>query len=214
MTQNIERNVAGTKDAGEDQSRKTLENDYAGKDIRLENCALGGQARKGKDLGISILIGLAGGLAATFVMTQAQSAVQKLQKKPSQEPKSKQQQEQEVSEQSTVKIADKVSTVVTDHEVPQEQKQTADNAVHYSFRTLMGGVYGALASMLDEAPLGTGLLFGIGLWLAADEFLLPQLGLSKPAKERGLKEHAYEASAHAVYGLTLDAVNQLRKRVA
>ena len=196
------------------------------RDFRAEKSDFGGYGKESKsssnrdekrggNLGISILIGLGGGLAATYVMTQAQSAVQKLQQQhKSERPKSREQQEREVSEQSTVKIADKVSSAVTDHEVPQEQKQSAGNAVHYSFGTLMGGVYGAMASLLDDAPLGTGLLFGIGLWLAADEFVLPQLGLSKSPTERGLREHAYEASAHAVYGLTLDAVNQLRKRVA
>ncbi|MEO8726111.1 MAG: DUF1440 domain-containing protein [Acidobacteriaceae bacterium] len=196
------------------QDFRAEKSDFGGSGNGDKGFSAGGEKRGG-NLGISILIGLGGGLAATYVMTQAQSAVKKLKTKPaSEKPKSREQQEREVSEQSTVKIADKVSSAVTDHEVPQEQKQSAGNAVHYSFGTLMGGVYGGMASLLDDAPLGTGLLFGIGLWLAADEFVLPQLGLSKSPTERGLKEHAYEASAHAVYGLTLDAVNQLRKRVA
>ncbi|MBV9670273.1 MAG: hypothetical protein JOZ43_04890, partial [Acidobacteriales bacterium] len=67
---------------------------------------------------------------------------------------------------------------------------------------------------MDEAPIGSGVLFGIGLWLAADEFVLPYLGLSQPPQQRDLKEHAYEASMHAVYGLCLDAVNLIRRQVA
>ena len=180
------------------------------RDFRAESSD-SGREKRGGNIGLSILIGLAGGLAATFAMTQAQNAVQKAQNK---SPKSEEEKQGEMNEQSTVKLADKISQSVTDREIPQEQKQTAGNTVHYAFGTLMGGVYGALASSLNKAPLGTGILFGIGLWLAADEFVLPYLGLSKRPQERDLKEHAYQASAHAVYGLCLDATNQLRKRIA
>jgi uncharacterized membrane protein YagU involved in acid resistance len=184
------------------------------RDFRKESSEFNGEKRGG-NIGTSILIGLAGGLAATFAMTQAQRAVQKAQKGNQPEPpRSEEEKQKEINEQSTVKLADKVSRSVADREIPQEQKQIAGNAVHYTFGTLMGGAYGALASTLDDAPLGTGVLFGVGLWLAADEFVLPQLGLSKPPRERDLKEHAYEASAHALYGLCLDATNQLRKRIA
>ncbi len=61
-----------------------------------------------------------------------------------------------MGEQSTVKVADRVARATTSHEIPQEQKQTAGNTVHYAFGTLMGGVYGALTSFFKEAPLGTG----------------------------------------------------------
>lgn len=184
------------------------------RDFRKEESGFHAETRRG-NLGLSILIGLAGGLAATFAMTQAQGAVQKaMNGGQPQRPESQEEEQREINEQSTVKLADKVSRSVTDQGIPEEQKQTAGNTVHYTFGTLMGGVYGALASTLKDAPLGTGILFGIGLWLATDEFLLPQLGLSKPPRERDLKEHAYEASAHALYGLCLDATNQLRKRIA
>jgi putative membrane protein len=165
-----------------------------------------------RDVGKSLLIGLAGGLAATFIMTQVQTAWGKAQKGDQDSPNAEDRQRQ-VSEQSTVKVADRISRATTDHELPQEQKQTAGNAVHYGFGTLMGGVYGTLSCLLDEAPFGTGILFGMGLWLAADEFVLPYLNLSKRPQEKDLKEHLYEASMHAVYGLTLDAVNQLRRKV-
>ncbi len=170
---------------------------------------------QGSGLGKSLLFGLAGGLAATFVMTQAQTAWLKVDKgDEAEKPKSKEEQQKEVGEQSTVKIADKVAQTVTHHAVPQEYKQTAGNTVHYAFGTAMGGVYGALSGLMEDAPFGTGVLFGMGLWLAADEFVLPYLGLAQRPQEKDLKEHAYEASMHAVYGLCLDGVNQLRKKIA
>src|SRR5438270_6007886 len=159
---------------------------------------------------LSVLIGLGGGLAATYVMTQAQSAWSNAQ---GQGTKPNQGNSAEVDQQSTVKVANRLADAANTS-IPQEQRQTAGNAVHYGFGTLMGGMYGAIAGALDDAPFGTGVLFGVGLWLAVDEFVLPYLGLSKPPQQRDLKEHAYEASMHAVYGLCLDAVNLLRKRVA
>jgi putative membrane protein len=167
---------------------------------------------RGKDIGKSALIGLLGGLAATFLMTQVQTARQKAQQR-NQTQKPESDQAQQVDEQSTVKAAQRLAHVAK-AEIPPQKRQTAGNAVHYAFGTTMGGVYGTLAGLLGDAPFGTGVLFGIGLWLAADEFLLPYLGLSAPPQQRDAKEHVYDASVHAVYGLCLDGVNLLRKRVA
>jgi len=126
----------------------------------------GGRSGGGTNTGLSVLIGLAGGLAATFVMTQAQNAWSQQQKaESSQIPKNDLERNSEVDEQSTVKFAQKAAHAANT-DIPQENKQTAGNAVHYGFGTLMGGVYGGLSSALDDAPFGTGILFGSGLWLA------------------------------------------------
>jgi Protein of unknown function (DUF1440) len=169
---------------------------------------------RGQNLLPSLLIGLGGGALATYVMTQVQKSWSKAEEGNDQQPKPHSEQEREVAEQATVKFADRVAQGTVGHEVPQEQKQRAGYAAHYGFGTLMGGLYGSLASLLNDAPFGTGVLFGVGLWLAADEVILPALGLSHPPQERDAKEHAYEASIHAIYGLCLDAANLLRKRVA
>ncbi|GAC1658104.1 MAG: hypothetical protein NVS9B15_19590 [Acidobacteriaceae bacterium] len=212
----IKNKVAGTDD-GRSQTKSEYDDEgtwqHQDRDDRSKDFRAG-TSGDGPSAGLSVLIGLAGGLAATFVMTQAQNAWAQAQKSgESQRYKSKAQAQSEVDEQSTVKVAQHAAHAVN-ADIPQEQRQTAGTAVHYGFGTLMGGVYGALSSALDDAPFGTGILFGVGLWLAADEFVLPYLGLSKPPQERDLKEHAYEASMHAVYGLCLDAFIQLRKRVA
>ena len=165
---------------------------------------------RSRDFGSSLAWGLLGGFAATAVMTAFQIAVQRLMKGSggaggAQEAK---------HEPTTVKVADQISQAVAARPIPEPYRESAGNAVHFAFGTLMGGLWGALSSFAERPPSGTGVLFGIGLWLGADEFVLPALGLTQPPAHRELKEHAYEASMHAVYGLCLDAVNQARKYVA
>jgi uncharacterized membrane protein YagU involved in acid resistance len=104
---------------------------------------------------------------------------------------------------STVKVADFVSEQVTDHKVPRKRQNLAGNIVHYGFGTSMGILFGLLNDRRDEKHILSGIAFGAGVWLFADNVMLPLLGIAKSPFKIALKDHAYALSAHLVYGSAL-----------
>ena len=164
--------------------------------------------------------GLAGGLAATFVMTQFQYAVTQISRSLEKEKgneKSKSdsnsKEENDQSENATVKMAEKISENVFDHKLQKSEKELAGNALHYTFGTTMGGLYGMAAEIAPISKTGNGILFGTLLFLGADEIAVPAAGLSGPPAETPVSTHAYGLVSHLVYGLTADFVRRSVRRI-
>ncbi|MCP3103473.1 hypothetical protein LZ198_31775 [Myxococcus sp. K15C18031901] len=68
-------------------------------------------------------------------------------------------------------------------EVEGRRKQQLGNLVHYGYGTFWGAIYGALMSRSRRPPGRSGLGLGTALFLAGDEFAVPALELSAPARE-------------------------------
>jgi uncharacterized membrane protein YagU involved in acid resistance len=147
------------------------------------------------------LAGLIGGLVASFVMEQFQSLI--MSASPSEE---KHQDQNE--EPSNEKAAIAISENVFDHHLTKEEKSVAGEAMHYAMGGTSGIILGAVSELVPEAAAGAGLPFGTAVWLVADDFIVPALGLSKPASDVPLSQHAYALSSHLVYGLTTDMVRR------
>jgi uncharacterized membrane protein YagU involved in acid resistance len=148
------------------------------------------------------LAGMAGGLAASFVMNQFQAGLAKL--KPKQENNAKAQSAGE--EPATVKAAERISKSVLGRTLPEDQKGPSGNLVHYLFGTAAGGVYGALAEKTPAARAGFGIFFGSVLWLLSDEIAVPALGLAKPPQKYPASTHASALASHVVYGAATELV--------
>jgi hypothetical protein len=114
----------------------------------------------------------------------------------------------EESDDATEKVASAISEGVFDQALTKEEKEVAGAAVHYAFGTTTGGLYGAAAELVPNITTGAGIPFGAAVWLAADEAMLPALGLSKPATEYPVSTHAYALASHLVYGLTTEIVRR------
>jgi uncharacterized membrane protein YagU involved in acid resistance len=161
----------------------------------------------------SLVAGAIGGLAASWVMNQFITAAMKVQEA-AKSPAEKQQQQaqqpqQQESEDSTMKVADAVTWLVTGHHLSKQGKQKGGPIVHYAFGTLMGALYGTLASLSETATAGAGLAFGTGLFIAADEVMVPALVTGQfPTKEPASSQLTYYA-AHLVYGTTTELVCRL-----
>lgn len=178
--------------------------------------------------------GIAGGLAATIVMTGFQSVWSATMQKQNgdsqaredsgssssksngQNRQSQQAQQSEESQEPTAKVADKIASA-TGHELSPEGKKTGGMVVHYAFGTLMGALYG---TALEFAPrnyrrsaLGSGLLMGTTLFAGADELALPALGLTGSPTETPASAHVYGFLSHLVYGATAGFVTQALRRV-
>ena len=108
------------------------------------------------------------------------------------------------SDDATMRTAQIVSETAFERKLSESEKDTAGTIAHYAMGGTCGAIYGALAETWPEGTFGRGLAFGAAVWLAADEAIVPMLGLSKASTEYSLKTHAYSLASHLVYGLTLE----------
>jgi hypothetical protein len=118
------------------------------------------------------------------------------------------------SDDATERTASAISVGVFDHELTESEKDAAGTAVHYTFGIATGAIYGAAAELLPDVTAGAGVPFGAAVWLAADEGIVPLLGLSKLPTGYPLSTHAYALASHFVYGLTTEVVRRaVRERL-
>ena len=170
------------------------------------------------------LAGFVGGLVASWTMNQFQSALSRVMEgveKPhgaqSLKPAGGEQginemrrepEDDEEQEDATEKIAEAISENIFERHLKKDEKETAGAVVHYAFGAAMGGVYGIAAEVAPEVRSGLGLPFGAVFWMAADELVVPLLGLAAKPSEYSLSTHAYALASHLVYGLTSEVVRK------
>jgi putative membrane protein len=160
--------------------------------------------------------GVIGGLAATVVMGQFQAAWGKASQALRRDEDSDSREEDQQDEDATMKAAGKLAAV-SDRRLSHGEKKKAGPLVHYAFGSAMGAAYG-LAN--EFAPVGRKILnplisgsgFGTALFLGADEWAVPALGLSAPPKKSAVSSHIYGWASHLVYGLTLEMVRKTVRR--
>ena len=140
--------------------------------------------------------GLAGGLAGTLAMTEFQNWWSRMNKNRSGNQR----------EPATVKAARTIIEKGLHRRLPDKRKDVAGEILHYTFGSLNGAVYGALAERTPRASAFGGTLFGATLFLLVDETLVPMLGWSKPPNKYPLSSHVYGFTSHLVYGAAADMV--------
>lgn len=174
-----------------------------------------------------VVAGLAAGAVATLVMDQVQKSIMKAsleterrKRRAAGEPEGRiateqaaQQHESETDEGSTGVVARKLTHAATGEILSSDQAKTGGNYVHYTFGTLMGGVYGVAAEYFPEATSGGGSTFGTLFFLGADEVAVAALGLAPPPKDIPLPNHFNHWLLHVVYGTTADTVRRLVRRL-
>jgi hypothetical protein len=109
---------------------------------------------------------------------------------------------------ATERVASLVAEKVFDRRLGEGEKDAAGTAVHYAYGTGTGAIYGAAVELAPSLTAGGGTPFGAAVWLAADEGLVPLLGLSKSPTEYPLATHLYSLASHLVYGLTTELVRR------
>ena len=80
-------------------------------------------------------------------------------------------------------------------------RMIAGEIVHYAFGAFTGGIYGALVEYQPWATAGAGLLFGTGVFLAADESSMPLLHLIPPPWTETPAAQLEHWAAHLVFGV-------------
>jgi putative membrane protein len=162
-----------------------------------------------------LVAGVIGGLAATVVMSQFQAAWGKASDALRRDDPESYEEDQEL-EDATINSADKVAGAMG-YRLSRKGKKKARPIVRYAFGSAVGAAYG-LAN--EFAPVGTNILkpvlsgtgYGPAVFLGADEWVAPALGLSEPPKKSPISSHIYGWASHLVYGLTLEGVRRVVRR--
>ena len=93
--------------------------------------------------------------------------------------------------------------------ITPEAKAAAGSGVHYLFGAAWGGVYALCRESFRTSPV----LFGIGVWMASDNLILPAFRIAAWPQHYRLEEHHYAVHAHVVYGLSTSAAYALLRDV-
>jgi hypothetical protein len=158
-----------------------------------------------------MLAGAVGGLVASWTMNEFQKVWAAAEKRITggKQGQDEGQQNTEDAEDATMKTADRMSQALQGRHLTGEEKKKAGPVVHYAFGALMGAVYGASVEVNPAANALAGIPFGAILFAAADEVVLPVLGLSDKPAAYPLSTHVYGLMSHAVYGVTTETVRRI-----
>lgn len=156
-----------------------------------------------------VLKGAVAGLAATWMMDRATTFLYEREADEARE------REREAREGRTAYgvAAEKVARLAG-RDLPDENRPTYGNALHWALGSAAGATYGAMRHRLPGDGLGRGLLFGTAFWATVDEGANPALGLTPGPGAFPWQTHARGAAGHLVFGATADAALRVLDRVA
>jgi putative membrane protein len=172
----------------------------------------GTEMAKQKSVIRGIVAGMAGGLAAAWVMNVFMaSAGQTLQKAVQSDEENSEQQKHssEPKEDATMKAADAIVHTATGDHLSQAEKEAGGPIVHYAFGALTGGVYGGLAEYSSRVKAGFGTSFGGILFGTADMLAVPALNLGPSPSDQPASALATPFAAHIIYGATTEFVRRI-----
>ena len=88
------------------------------------------------------------------------------------------------------------------------QKFAATQIFHWTFSSVLGGIYSVAAQKYPQVTAGYGVVFGWVVMLLTHESTLPALGVSPAPWNQGPKELISETITHAMYGAGTEGVRR------
>jgi len=168
-----------------------------------------------------ILAGVAGGLAAAWVMNAFLAGPGKTLKHVVQTEEENWHDEVEEivtagqpKEDATMKAADAIVHAATGgRHLTWQEREKAGPIVHYTFGALMGGIYGGLAECGCGVTIGCGTSFGAVLFSGADLIAVPALNLAPAESSKLSRAQLTPFAAHLVYGATTEMARRLIRKI-
>lgn len=93
---------------------------------------------------------------------------------------------------------------IVGHPLDPATQGTVSAAVHFTFGTLGGALYGVAGEFAPIVRIGFGAGFGVVMQLMTHETLVPLAGLDQPPTEQPFRDHASELFTHILYGITVE----------
>lgn len=154
---------------------------------------------------VELASGLLAGLAGSFAQSVFFSATKPLAPRGPNNPIEYPEAEQS-KETATQTIARRVVEGLAQR--PLHDKERAGTLVHYAFGSAWGGLYGLWTDGAARGSiLRSGSRFGLLVWMAGDNFVLPVFKLAAWPQAYPLRTHVYAIAAHVAYGTTVAAVH-------
>jgi len=161
-----------------------------------------------------IVAGVAGGLAGAYTMGLFAQLCTKTSEKVNDPKRHKELQRAAAdAQESTAKTADKLLRPVLGRRLTYSEKNAAKPIVHYAFASAVGSLYGATAEYIPVTKSFAGAPLGAAVFVGAHSLALPALHLTKKNRDYPLVLHASEFGSHLVYGVTLEGVRRLVRRL-
>lgn len=149
------------------------------------------------------IAGVAGGAVITFLMGQARQMMGRG------EPSRPAPRREEPRE----KLVRKVSSTVFEAELPEEERKTWAQTVHWAYAAFWGALYGVIQASLNLPPRLHGGLLGTLVWAFGPLFMLPKMRLSPPPQQQPPVQLGMGWVMHLAYGLTTAFTFELLSRV-
>ena len=156
-----------------------------------------------KSVGRAILAGVVGGLVGSVVLRGWMTAMSRVHAGTA------------VPDQNgpAHQVAAMVMTTLTGKPMTERERFIAGEVVHYLFGAFSGAIYGGIAEYQPWVTAGAGVLFGTGVFLAADESSMPLLKLVPPPWEETPAAQLEHWAAHLVFGVTGEFVRRGAREV-
>lgn len=110
---------------------------------------------------------------------------------------------------ATSRLAEVMGSPLFGRPLSQEERQAGASFLHYAIGGAVGAVYGAVAEFSPGVSRLSGMLFGFSVWVAADEVLMPALGVSRPLNHYSCRMQVNALGEHIAYGLTTEALRRM-----
>lgn len=107
---------------------------------------------------------------------------------------------------STSRIANAIGSAALGRQLSGEEENLGAALVHYGVGSAAGVCYAILVQRRSEMANYRGVLFALGMWLIADELLMPYLGFSRKLRSYSLKAQANSLGEHVVYAVVTDSL--------
>jgi hypothetical protein len=159
-------------------------------------------------LGVDILLGAIAGAAATWAMDEVTTLLFE------QQPEEVTRRENRArGKKSAYELAAEKGARLVGRRLSKEERKLIGTGIHWSLGVGSGAVYGALRNRMQQLSIGSGLAFGLAVFLLLDEATLAALGLTPPPTEFPWQTHARGFAGHLVLGAVLDATFGVADRV-
>lgn len=162
-----------------------------------------------------VAAGAIAGLAGTWAMSEAQrawtvTAGDGVPQSAGGKHDAREWQERDEGRNANEMVAQEAALFIRGRRLTSSELGIAAPAVHYTFGTMLGALYGAARG---DAPHSAAAAFAFGflVWAIADEIAMPLLGLSRTPQERRAQDHLHSLAAHLVFGA---ATEQMRTAIA
>jgi len=165
------------------------------------------------NIGKALLVGLVGGLAASWTMNRFQDVWLAVKSPDGSNEKETERGETDAltedQDDTTVRAASAVSERLLDHKLTPEEKKIAGPAVHYAIGAAGGIAYCVASEFFPKVARGLGLPYGTAFWLVVDEAMVPLLRLSKGPTAYPPSTHIYALASHLVFGATIEGARRI-----